>query len=149
MKTATPVENSVLIERIFDAPLELLWQIWTDPEYILQWFGGDPKGTVSDADIDLRVGGKYAIRFSDSNGSEHTAFGKFLVVEFRSRLQYSWEWLSEPGQVSEVQVEFVPISEKTKLILIHKNLHPDSKHGYLLGWNNALDKIEKLKVLTN
>jgi len=147
MKADTSTKNSVLVERLFDAPVEILWQIWTEPEYILQWFGSDPNGTVSIASIDLRVGGKYEIRFSDSNGSEHTAFGEFLVVDPGSRLQYSWEWLSEPGQISEVQVEFIPVAEQTKLILVHKNLHPDSRHGYLQGWNGALDKIEKLKVL--
>lgn len=51
-------KNHVVIERIFDAPLELVWLIWTKPEFIKFWFGSDPNGTVISADIDLTVGGK-------------------------------------------------------------------------------------------
>jgi uncharacterized protein YndB with AHSA1/START domain len=140
--------NKVVIERVFNAPVNLVWSIWTEPEYIKIWFGSDPNGTVISADIDLSVGGKYSISFQDSDGSVHTAFGEYVeIVEF-SKLHYTWEWESEPGHVSEVIVEFIPQEEKTLSILTHSNLSPNSVHGYLDGWNGALDKIVR-KVIEN
>lgn len=135
--------NKVVIERVFNAPVNLVWLIWTEPEYIKIWFGSDPNGTVISADIDLSVGGKYTISFQDSDGSVHTAFGEYVeIIEF-SKLRYTWEWESEAGHVSEVTVEFIPQEEKTLSILTHSNLNPNSVHGYLDGWNGALDKIVK------
>jgi uncharacterized protein YndB with AHSA1/START domain len=140
--------NKVVIERVFNAPVNLVWSIWTEPEYIKIWFGSDPNGTVISADIDLSVGGKYSISFQDSDGSVHTAFGEYVeIVEF-SKLHYTWEWESEPGHVSEVIVEFIPQEEKTLSILTHSNLSPNSVHGYLDGWNGALDKIVR-KIIEN
>ena len=133
--------KKVVIERLFNAPIKLVWSIWTEPEFIKIWFGSDPYGTVLSASVDLSVGGKYLICFQNSDGSDHTAFGEFLkIIEF-SKLSYTWEWESEPGHVSEVVVEFIPQAEKTLLILTHSNLNPNSIHGYFDGWNGAMDKI--------
>jgi uncharacterized protein YndB with AHSA1/START domain len=46
----------VVIERLFNAPVELVWSIFTKPEYIKIWFGSDPNGMVLSADVDLSVG---------------------------------------------------------------------------------------------
>jgi uncharacterized protein YndB with AHSA1/START domain len=98
---------------------------------------------VISANVDLSVGGRYTISFQDSDGSVHTAFGEYVeIIEF-SKLRYTWEWESEAGHISEVSVEFIPQQEKTLSILTHSNLNPNSVHGYLDGWNGALDKIVK------
>ena len=139
-------ENKVVIERVFNAPVELLWKIWTQPEYIKKWFGSDPGGTVLSADINLFPGGKYSISFSDSNGSLHTAFGEYLEIIECSTLHFSFEWKSEPDHISELIVEFIPKAEQTITILTHTNLNPNSVHGYTEGWNGTMDKIIK-KIL--
>ena len=136
-------ENEVVIERVFNAPVELVWMIWTQPEYIKMWFGSDPDGTVLSADINLSVGGKYSISFSDSDGSLHTAFGEYLDIIENVKLHCTFEWKSEPGHISELIVEFIPQAERTITILTHTNLNPNSIHGYIEGWNGALNKIVK------
>jgi uncharacterized protein YndB with AHSA1/START domain len=55
--------SKVIIERIFHAEVELLWQTWTQPEYIEQWFGSDPFGTVQKVDIELTIGGNFGFNF--------------------------------------------------------------------------------------
>jgi uncharacterized protein YndB with AHSA1/START domain len=140
--------NKVIIERVFNAPVKLVWSIWTEPEFIKLWFGSDPDGTVLSADVDLSVGGKYKIAFQDSNGSLHTAFGEYVEIIKFSKLHYTWEWESEAGYVSEVIVEFMAQGEKTLSKLTHSNLNPNSIHGYKDGWNGAMDKIVK-KIIEN
>jgi len=137
-------KNAIRVGRIFDANVKLIWKAWTEPAYIKRWFGSDPDGTVEEAVIDLKVGGSYRIRFSDSDGSQHTCFGRFLSVVPNNLLVYSWEWESEPGHVSEVHVSFQSIGDKTRVVLEHKNLNPDSTHIYDEGWSRALNKIEPI-----
>ena len=139
-------ENTVVIERVFNAPIELMWMIWTQPEYIKMWFGSDPNGIVLSAEINLSVGDKYSISFNDSDGTLHTAFGKYLEIIEWSKLYFTFEWKSEPGHISELIVEFIPKAEKTITILTHTNLNPNSVHGYTEGWNGTMDKIIK-KIL--
>jgi uncharacterized protein YndB with AHSA1/START domain len=137
------MNNKVVIERLFNAPVKLVWSIWTEPQFIKMWFGSDPDGTVLSANVNLSIGGKYKISFKDSNGTIHTAFGEYLEISEFSKLHCTWEWESEPGHVSEVVVEFNRQGEKTLTTLSHFNLNPNSLHGYLDGWNSTLDKIVK------
>lgn len=136
-------DNTVIIERLLDAPATLVWSIWTKPEYIMHWFGSDMNGTVLSADVDLSVGGQYRISFRDSDGSMHKAFGEYIEVTAFKKLRYSFEWVSEPGFVTDVVVELMPQADKTLLKLTHSNLNPNSLHGYLDGWNGAINKIVK------
>lgn len=48
--------RDLTVTRIFDAPLELVWRAWTDPEFVMQWWGPD-YFTSPSAKLDLRVGG--------------------------------------------------------------------------------------------
>jgi uncharacterized protein YndB with AHSA1/START domain len=48
--------KDVVIERSFDAPIELIWQLWTDPEHFKAWYGPDGV-TIPVATMDVRVGG--------------------------------------------------------------------------------------------
>lgn len=136
-------EDVVIIERMFDAPVDLVWSILTEPEYIMIWFGSDMNGTGISAEVNLSVGGKYRVSFRDSDGSLHTAFGEYIEIEEFKKLRYSFEWLSEPGFVSDVLIELMPQEEQTLLVLTHANLNPNSVHGYFDGWNGAIDKIVK------
>ena len=134
--------SKITIERIFDAQVELLWDCWTQPEYIEQWFGSDPYGTVQKVNIDLTAGGKFRIRFSDSDTSVHTATGEYLNIDKYRNLKMTWEWEREPNQVSELNIDFIPMNDKTKIILTHSNLVFETIHNYELGWNGAFDKID-------
>lgn len=59
----------MVITRVFDAPRELVWQAWTDPKYVMQWWG--PKGFTSPAcKMDLRVGGKSLFCMKSPDGQE-------------------------------------------------------------------------------
>ena len=48
--------RDLIVTRVFEAPIELVWKAWTDPEYVMKWWGPD-YFTSPSAKIDLRVGG--------------------------------------------------------------------------------------------
>lgn len=77
MATKQGTENALIIERTFDAPRELVFKAWTEPERVLHWLG--PKAFTSPAaTIDFRVGGKFLFamqspEFNDGRRGEHRA----------------------------------------------------------------------------
>ena len=64
----------IVIERIFDAPRELVWRAWTEPEHFKKWWG--PKSYTSPVTtIDLRMGAKYLNCMCSSGGQEYWGTG--------------------------------------------------------------------------
>src|SRR5258707_6406512 len=66
--TVNEIERMV-VTRVFDAPRELVWKAWTDPKYVMQWWG--PKGfTAPVCEMDFRVGGKFLCCMKSPDGQE-------------------------------------------------------------------------------
>ena len=87
MNTATKGADFV-ISRVFDAPRELVWKAFTDPEHMKHWWG--PKGsTVLISKMDLRVGGSYLGALRDASGQ--VMWGKFVYREIVSPQRLVWE----------------------------------------------------------
>jgi uncharacterized protein YndB with AHSA1/START domain len=56
MTDSNASQDAVVIEHTFDAPADLIWQMWTEPEHFMMWYGPDGV-TVPVAKMDVRVGG--------------------------------------------------------------------------------------------
>jgi uncharacterized protein YndB with AHSA1/START domain len=98
--------REITITRVFDAPRELVWQAWTDPEHLARWWG--PAGRTTPADsviVDLRPGGTFRLSsIDDERGDDMVTIGTFREVVEPERLvveeaaEDSWH----DGAVSEV-----------------------------------------------
>ncbi|WP_332700416.1 SRPBCC domain-containing protein, partial [Devosia sp.] len=67
-KTELPADEPVIImTRTFDAPLDLLWTVWTRPEHVAYWFG--PREDNEIVEYDVRKGGKWRVISTMSDGS--------------------------------------------------------------------------------
>lgn len=136
--------NSLRIERIFNTGIELVWQCWSNPELIKEWFGSDPNGTVDIVDIDFRKEGFYKIKFTDSDGSAHTCVGQYLNIDPLTNMKMTLEWENEPGHVTEINIDFIKFNEKTKKIFTLSHINPDTFHDYEFGWNSSFDQMENV-----
>ncbi len=96
---STPNELEIRVERVFDAPREHVYSVWTDPELIPEWWGD---GTVVE-EMDVRAGGTYRFR---------TAFG---VVEGEFREVEPPERLVQTFQNHLQTLEFEELGEQTRL----------------------------------
>src|ERR1700729_2323586 len=88
MTTAETKSTDFIISRVFDAPRELVWKAFTDPEHMKEWWG--PKGSVIVASkMDFRVGGTYhgAMREPASN----VMWAKFVYREIVAPERLVWE----------------------------------------------------------
>ena len=154
MSDSTISKDAIVIERIFDAPVELIWQMWTDPEHFKNWYG--PTGfTVPIAEMDVRVGGKHLICMASPDGSmKMWTTGEYLEIVPNQRLVYTDSPADENGNVvspsamgmpdgypatTEVTVLLEDIGGRTKMVMTHAGVPADSGAGG--GWEQAFDKL--------
>ncbi len=128
----------------FDAPLRAVWRAWTDPERVRTWWGSDPDGVVTSAELDVRVGGRFEISFRDPSGDQHTSRGEYLHVEAPTLLDFTWSWESEPGVRSRVTVELTDDGRTTAMRFVHGELHGASEHDYAPGWRRTFEKLDEV-----
>jgi len=137
--------TSLTIVRRIKARPSVVFDAISTPAGIMSWWGPDP-GPVLIAETDVRVGGRYRVRFRMLNGSEHETVGMYQVVEKPWRLAMTWQWIEGGGGPGESRLEFVlrEIPEGTELTLTHDKLRDaESAKGHESGWNGALDKLER------
>ena len=80
-----PSDNEILITREFAAPPRLVYKAWTTPDLIKRWWSGK-RGTVTSADVDLRVGGTWRYVMVSNDGHEVAFHGEFREVVENERL---------------------------------------------------------------
>ncbi len=144
-------EGTVEITRVFDAPRNLVWQAWTDPEMMARWFG--PRGfTSSVPELDLRVGGALRIVMHGPDGNDYPMKGVFLEVAPTKRLVFSNIAVDRDGKhllEGETAVTFTEQSGKTTMTLHTSSVGrvPIAKQmlaGMNAGWTQSIDKLEEL-----
>lgn len=135
------VAPSLTLKRRLKASPEAAYAAWTDPEKLVKWFGPDA-GPVKQADLDVRVGGHYAVLFFTEDGEEHHVSGEYLDVVPNERLVFTWAWRSTPERVSQVTVTIKPDGDGSLLTLHHeKFFDEEARDRHLYGWTGCLDKL--------
>jgi uncharacterized protein YndB with AHSA1/START domain len=145
---SSPFEMAVLVVRkIIRATPERLFQAWTEPLQLQRWWG--PEGvTCLDAEVDLRVGGRYRIGNQLPDGKILWIAGEFEVIEPPRKLTYTWQLEGTAGTCERVTVEFEPRGEVTEVIVTHERIPNESlREQHQQGWFGCLDGLaEYLKV---
>jgi uncharacterized protein YndB with AHSA1/START domain len=144
-------EGTVELVRVFDAPRALVWQAWTDPKMMAQWFG--PRGfTSSVPELDVRVGGALRIVMHGPDGNDYPMKGVFLEVTPPERLVFSNIAIDNAGNhllEGETTVTFAEHGGKTTLTLKTHAVGrvPIAKQmlaGMEAGWTQSIDKLQEL-----
>jgi uncharacterized protein YndB with AHSA1/START domain len=136
-----------LVRRIAARP-QIVFEALTTPEGIRHWWGPDA-GPVLHAETEVRVGGRYRVRFRLLDGSEHESAGEFLELDPPRRIVMSWQWMAggpaeESGAVSQVEIDLRPIGVGTELTFTHARLRTEaSRSSHEDGWSDALDKLTR------
>src|ERR671935_939526 len=118
-----------LVRRIKARP-SVVFEALTTPEGIASWWGPD-EGPVLIAETDVRVGGRFRVRFRMLDGSEHESTGEYLEVSAPKRLVMSWQWTTggepdEAGHLSRIEIDLKPIDIGTELTLTHSRLKTEA-----------------------
>jgi uncharacterized protein YndB with AHSA1/START domain len=149
-------QNAVVIERTFDAPVEVVWQMWTIPEHFKVWYGPDG-ATIPVAKMDTRVGGARLVcmEMQTPRGPMQMWFtGEYREVVENERLVYTESMADEHGNLvspsemgmpeghpmtTEIRVELEDIGGRTKMVMTHAGVPKDSPGA--AGWTMAFDKL--------
>lgn len=141
-------ERTIVIEREFDAPRELLWKVWTDPEEVTRWWGPEHFTTPREKiEFDLRPGGVCRLTMVGPDGEEYPSDGHFGIVEPPERLSFGEQSTDHPMiESGETTVEFVELGEeRTKVIVTSRMVCAEELLGMAqAGWSSQLDKLEAL-----
>jgi uncharacterized protein YndB with AHSA1/START domain len=149
-------DHSVVIERHFDAPVELVWKMWTDADHFKAWYG--PTGaTIPTATIDVRVGGsrRICMEMTTPDGPRQMWFGgEHRAVIANELLVYTESMTDEHGNIAspaetgmpvdhptttEVRVQLEAVDGGTKMVMTHIGVPADSPGA--AGWTMAFDKL--------
>ncbi len=96
--TAEPGRQDVVITRTFDAPRELVFRTYVDPQLVPRWWG--PRNLTTTVEkSDLRPGGMWRFIQRDAEGNEYVFHGFYHDVTPPERLSYTFEFEGEPGHV--------------------------------------------------
>jgi uncharacterized protein YndB with AHSA1/START domain len=134
---------SLTLTRRLRAQPEKVYAAWTEPENLVQWFGpGQVEPGSTRADLDVRVGGRYRISFTGSNGEYHEVGGVYRDVVPNQRLVFSWAWHSTPERESLVTVSIKPDGGGTLLTFQHAQFVDETaRDNHQRGWTESLANL--------
>jgi uncharacterized protein YndB with AHSA1/START domain len=134
-----------LVRRIRARP-SIVFEALTTPDGIAQWWGPDA-GPVLLAETDVRIGGRFRVRFRMLDGTEHESTGEYIEVVESKRLVLSWRWTTggepdEGGEVSRIEIALERVDVGTEITFTHARLKTEaSRASHERGWAGALDKL--------
>lgn len=153
--SATQSDREIIITRTFNAARQLVYEVWTDPKHIAQWFG--PEGfTTRVTEMDLRPGGKWCYVMIAPDGTEYPSQGVFREVVPLERIVTSDEFGEGIEKVLDIDLPqgmvvtttFEDLDDKTRLTIriVHESVDDRRKHeemGVVAGWNSSFDCLDQ------
>jgi len=142
---AAPRELELVITRIFDAPRQLVFKAWTEPEHLVRWWG--PQGfTLPSCNIDLRPGRAYRFHMRARDGTNHWLQGVYREIVEPERIVCTFAWTDAAGQPTRPEtlltVTFEEHGAKTTLTLhqlVFESVTARDEHRE--GWGGALERL--------
>lgn len=154
------MNTDLIIERTLDAPIELVWEAYTNPEHIKQWFAPKPY-QITECELDLRPGGIFRIRMIGPDGFDTGHGVPGCVLEVTDREKLTWTSALGPGyrpNLSGEGCESFPFTAvvtfadagngKTayRAVALHKDVADREKHeqmGFNEGWGTVAGQLEE------
>ena len=139
----------LVLEREIDVPVERVWEAWTTPDSIKEWFCPKP-WSVSSCEIDLRPGGKFNTVMRSPEGQEFPNSGCYLEVVPNQRLVFTDTLLPgfrpAPKPFFTAALLLAPTATGTRYtaIAIHGNEETRKQHeemGFHEGWGTVVDQL--------
>jgi uncharacterized protein YndB with AHSA1/START domain len=149
-QTATvtlPTDEQILITREFDAPKDLVYKAYTTPELVRRWWSAK-RGTMTIAEIDLRVGGAWRYVMATDDGGFEVAFhGEYREIVPNERIVSTEVYEGMPDAQALDTVTFTELDGRTTLTILvqhaskaNRDAHIDS--GMEDGLQDALDLLD-------
>ncbi len=145
-ETVASAAQELVIERVFDAPRELVWRAWTEPQQLACWCAPH-EFTITHCAGEARAGGSWRTCMVSPEGLEHWVGGIYREVAPVERLVFTHQWDDRDGQSSPetlVTLTFFEQGAKTRLHFLQQNLaSPSSRAGHEIGWSESFERLNE------
>jgi uncharacterized protein YndB with AHSA1/START domain/predicted Ser/Thr protein kinase len=140
-------DSTIRLERHIAAPVEQVFEAWTDPRGMAAWFAPSDDFGPSDVEVDVQVGGAYRVHMHPPGQDQPSVVsGQYCRVDEPRRLSFTWAW-SAPRldtQETQVTVEFFARGDTTDLVLTQERFRDEgSRDGHAKGWQGCLDRLAR------
>jgi uncharacterized protein YndB with AHSA1/START domain len=144
----TPAEREIVSERIFEAPRDRVYAVYTDPELIPQWWGPREMTTTVDV-MDVRPGGSWRFVHRLENGTESGFRGTYREITPPERIVGTFEWEGMPGHVIVETATFEELGDRTLVRTVSLCHTTEERDGMLAsgmerGLNETHDRLAEL-----
>ncbi len=145
MNTKNENDRTVTIERTYDAPIDLVWEAWTNPEHIANWWG--PKGmNTRILEHNFEDGGSWKYAMTMPDGNDFISEGTYVEITPKTKIITSADF-KPMTQGVELHILLEADGDKTKFTF--KVIHPteaykiqQEKMGIYNGWGSTFDRLE-------
>lgn len=140
--SAVLADDELLIDRILDAPVSLVFALWSDPEHLKRWMGPQTFDCPF-AEVDFRVGGAYRMMIRSSDGGENWFGGVYREIEPNRRLVFTYVWEGGPsaGVETVVTLLFEDLGGRTRQVFHQRGFaRADRRDAHVGGWTSAFVK---------
>lgn len=137
-------DDELLIERVLNAPVELVYRVWTTPEHLMRWWG--PKDfTTAGYEMEFRPGGAYRATIRGPDGARHGMSGVYREITPERRIVMTFAWDEAEGEPFEtlVTVTFAPEGRRTRFTFHQTPFQSvESRDSHLGGWTECMDRLQ-------
>ena len=138
-ETADPI--GLVIERLIDAPVALVFKAWAAPEHLARWLG--PKDfTAHSIRMDFRRGGAWSAVIRSPEGADYPMGGLYRAIDENRGLTFTFRWTGEDGPETLVSVAFEAVGARTRLTFAQTPFETvESRDSHAEGWGECLDRL--------
>ncbi len=144
-KTNDAANRTLTIRKVFNAPVKLVWNAWTDSDQIMQWWA--PKGMkIKIEKHEFKVGGTWRYTMPMPDGNLFVSEGKYLTIELHKKIITSADFKPMTEGV-ELHVAFEEDGDKTNFTfsVVHATeeyARQQEKMGFYNGWGATIARLE-------
>jgi uncharacterized protein YndB with AHSA1/START domain len=141
--------RTLTIEKVFNAPVQLVWEAWTQSAHIVKWWA-PPGMDIKVIEHEFKVGGKWKYAMPMPDGNEVISEGTYTEIEELRKIITSADFKPMTENV-ELQVYFEADGDKTKFTFSVVHTTPEyakqqEEMGFYNGWGSALSRLETTLV---
>jgi uncharacterized protein YndB with AHSA1/START domain len=135
-------DQTLRIERTFQAPAERVFDAWTSEEVMKRWWQAERGWETSEAEVDLRLGGAVrVVMYDPEKDVEHGGGGTYTEIEPPNRLAFTWLWDGDTRRTL-IEIDFEERDGATTVSFTHSGLwDEETVRSHEGGWGTILDNL--------
>jgi uncharacterized protein YndB with AHSA1/START domain len=137
-------DTTLRMERTFRAPAQAVFDAWTSEEVIRRWWHASHDWETTEAEVDVRVGGRIRVVMRDPHADvEYGGGGFYTEIEPPTRLAFTWIWDGDTRR-QLIELDFEEVDGATTVRFTHSGLwDEESVRSHEDGWGAAFDNLER------